>query len=148
MTTPDRSPVATAIFGASDGATSLLGVLAGLYVAGASTATILSMAGALAVASAVGMAGGERLSGSSWRSAGVMGAATLAGSVVPALAPALLGRPGYAVAAAAVGALGVVIAEVRHTQVGRLAAYAQTLGILAVASVLSVASALALGAVG
>lgn len=144
-----RQDLSTAIFGASDGAVSLLGVLAGLYVAHASPAALLATCGGLAIANTVSMAGGQRLSGSSWRLAGVMGAATLAGSLLPALLPALLpGVLGYGLGAATVFGLGVVIAEYRQLEIGRARSYGESLGIVVLAGVLAVATALLFGAGG
>jgi VIT1/CCC1 family predicted Fe2+/Mn2+ transporter len=76
------------VFGMFDGLTSALGVIAGLIVAGAhSGPKILAAALGLAVAACCGMGAGQYLSDTrhSLRLAAVMAAATLLGSIAPAL---------------------------------------------------------------
>jgi VIT1/CCC1 family predicted Fe2+/Mn2+ transporter len=77
-----------AVFGSFDGLTSAIGVITGLIVAGThSGSRILAASLGLAVAATVGMGAGEYLSDESRsvRRAVVMGAATLTGSMLPAL---------------------------------------------------------------
>lgn len=143
------SAIGRAIFGASDGLTSLIGVLAGLLAAHATPAAILAVTGGGAVAAAVGMASGDYLGGATPRLAAVMGVATLAGSLAPALPVALLPGPlGIVLAALLVVALAVAISEVRAHACGRVHAYTVTGSILAAASGLAAAAAVGLGAAG
>ncbi len=87
-----REDLQQAVFGSFDGLTSALGVIAGLIVAGTHTGPrILAGALGLAVAATVGMGAGEYLSDESrnLRLALIMAAATLVGSILPALPFAL-----------------------------------------------------------
>ena len=144
--TPPGSPTAgnwtyRAIFGCFDGATSLVGVLAGLLATQAGPAVILAACLGLAVSSAVGMAAGDYLAGATRAEAFVMGLATLIGSVLPALPLVFLtGWPAYALAVALLLVLGVVIAEINPQP--RRAAYTTTALTLLGASVLSAGAAL------
>jgi hypothetical protein len=146
--------VSHAIFGASDGMTSLIGVLAGLGVAHANPTTMLTTVGGLAVANGVSMASGDYLAGAGGRLAGVMGAATLIGSALPAL-PILIwpGRVGLFLALLLMlGMLGF-IAEARYSSQqiepsSRALSYSITLAIFTGTGVLAVFTTLALGAVG
>lgn len=143
----DDHLVSRAVFGLFDGVTGCIGVLAGLIVAHATPTAILATAAGLAVAAAVGMAFGEALSGGSYAQAAVMGVATLAGSLAPALPVAMFyGATGYTVAGILVVAVAVVIAEVRTPP--RIVAYLTTFTTLAVASALSAAAALMFGPTG
>lgn len=150
MTVETRADeIGRATFGSFDGTTSTVGLLAGLLVAHAGPATVLTTAGGLAVAAAVGMGFGDYLGGSDGRLAGVMAAATFAGSLLPALPVALIPGPlGYILAAVLIAALGVAIAEVRAQERGRVRAYLLTGAVLLVASALSAGAAVGLGAVG
>lgn len=144
-----RDEIGRATFGSFDGVVSLVGVLAGLLVAHAAPTTVLTTAGGLAVAAAVGMGFGDYLGGSTGRLAAVMAVATFTGSLLPALPVALIGGPaGYALAALLIVALGVAIAEVRAQERGRVRAYLLTAAVLIVASALSAGAAVGLGAVG
>jgi len=144
-----RDEIGRAVFGVADGATSLVGVLAGLIVAHAAPTTILTTAGGLAVASAVGMASGDYLGGATRRLAAVMGLATLAGSLLPAISVALIpGAVGLLIGALCIVAFGIAIAEVRAQERGRPRAYLLTAAVLIVASALSAGAAVGLGAVG
>ena len=89
---PDGSDRREAIFGSFDGMTSTLGVVAGLLAARATAPKILAGAIGIAVAATIGMAAGQYLSDGTRNlcRAGVMGLATLVGSVLPAL-PFLFG---------------------------------------------------------
>ncbi len=130
-----------AIFGCFDGSTSLVGVLAGLLATQAAPPVILATCFGLAVASAVGMAAGDYLAGAKRREALVMGAATLAGAVVPALPLIFLtGWLAYALAAALLIGLGIAIAEINPQP--RRAAYATTALTLLLTCVLSAGAAL------
>jgi hypothetical protein len=135
-----------AVFGGFDGTTSSIGVLAGLLVAHATSGTILTTAVGLAVASMVGMAFGDWLGGATRTQAAVMGLATLAGSLLPAIPLAVNRGPlGYSTAALLVAGLAVAISETRAEH-GRLRAYTTTLTTLAAASALSAGAALLVGA--
>lgn len=108
---------------------------------------ILATAVAAAVAASVGMSSGDWLGGATRLQAAVMGVATLAGSTVPALPVALVPGPvGYAASALFMLALAVTISEIRAAKTTRPRAYTTTLTILAVASGLSIAAALLVGA--
>lgn len=147
--TAHHEEISRATFGSFDGATSAVGVLAGLLAAHATAITVLTTAGGLAVAAAVGMGFGDYLGGSSVRLAGVMAAATFVGSLLPALPVAFLPGPwAYLLGAVLIVALGVAIAELRAQEQGRLRAYALTGAVLLVASGLSAGAAVGLGAIG
>ncbi len=137
-----------AIFGSFDGMTSALGVVAAAYVT--SSAHVLVIASiCLAIASAVSMAGGMFLSEQGvqkdeMQRAGVMAGATFAGSFLPAV-PFLFAPKPVALVLALVLVCGaaIVIAQVRVPTHGAVRAYAQTLGLLVVAAVLSIGATLA-----
>jgi hypothetical protein len=130
-----RDDLRQAIFGGFDGLTSALGVITGLIVAGTDTGPrILAASLGLAVAATVGMGAGEYLSDESrsTRRALVMGGATLAGCMLPALPFAL----GYGtVQLTASGALTVAAA----LTIGHYRGYRLTLAILAVVAAVTVA---------
>jgi VIT1/CCC1 family predicted Fe2+/Mn2+ transporter len=124
-----------AIFGSFDGITSALGVITGLIVAGThSGARILAASLGLAVAATVGMGAGQYLSDEkrSVRLALVMGAATFAGSVLPAL-PFVAGYGTVQLAAS-----GAVII-VGGLLIGRIRGYRLTFAVLTVVCALTVA---------
>lgn len=139
-----------AIFGGFDGATSLIGFLAGALVVHASSHAVLVQAAGLAVAAAVSMAGADLLAGKSRRLAAVMGLATLAGSLLPAVPVVLVPGPlGVLLAAVLVAALGVAIAETRsRAGGGRRRGYVSTFAILVAASGLAAVVSVALGVAG
>jgi len=149
--TPDE--LGEAIFGAFDGMTSLLGVIAGALVTGTEHVLVVTAAG-LAVAATVSMAGGEYLSdtgsaGARRRRAAIMGLATFIGSFLPVIPYLFLARtPATAASAAVTLLMAVGIAQARVPKQGALAAYAQTFGILIVAGGLSIITTVALGAAG
>jgi VIT1/CCC1 family predicted Fe2+/Mn2+ transporter len=130
-----REDLQQAIFGSFDGLTSALGVITGLIVAGTHTGSrILAGALGLAVAATVGMGAGEYLSDESrnLRLALVMAAATLVGSILPALPFAL----GYGTAQLiASGTLTVAAA----LTIGHYRGYRLTLSILVVVAAVTVA---------
>jgi len=134
-TTMSRDDLRQAIFGSFDGLTSALGVITGLVVAGThSGSRILAASLGLAIAATVGMGAGEYLSDESRsnRRALVMGGATLAGCMLPALPFAF----GYGtVELTASGALTVAAA----LTIGHYRGYRLTLAILAVVAALTVA---------
>ena len=135
-----------AVFGAFDGLASAIGMIAAVALTGHDS-TLIVAAVALAVGSAVSMAAGEWLSDAdaSTRRALVMGAATLAGSILPAM-PFALGNGAAAVGGcgALTVAAGCAIAEVRPG--ARWRSYRLTFGVLAVACGAAIAaSALAGG---
>ncbi len=141
-----KSLTGRAVFGTFDGTTSSIGVVSGLLVAHATPATILTTAVGLAVASMVGMGFGDWLGGATRVQAAVMGAATFAGSLLPALPLAANRGPyGYTLAGLLVAGLAVAISETRAHH-GRLRAYLSTATTLAVASTLSVGAAILVGA--
>lgn len=127
------------IFGLADGAMSITGVV--LYASGHSS-IVFPVAVAGGVSSAVSMAGGEWLSESSAgpRAAAAMGAATLAGSILPAAPYAFLhGWHAPAVALCLLAAVAVVVARLRQH---RAHPYAETLAVLTVVLAASIACAL------
>lgn len=146
-----RADAQEAIFGTFDGATSAVGVVGASVIAGSSRGLIVAAVG-LAVASMVGMGAGQWLSDA--RSAGkmrravVMAAATLLGTVVPAL-PFFLGGGrtlDVVVSAGLTLTLGGVIAELRPG--ARVVSLAQTFAILLLASTLAVGAGAIAGAAG
>lgn len=124
-----------AVFGTFDGLTAVLGVLLSLH---GHPGWVLPSALGLAVAEGVGMAAGEWLSDSQAGLAapGVIGAATAAGSLLPAIPFALL-PGGWAVAGSALVlvVLGTGIAAVRARERGWPRALAETFGVLTAALV-------------
>lgn len=125
--------VQEAVFGAFDGLTSALGVVAGLVVTGASAPHVLAATIGLAVAATTGMAAGQWLSGEdrSVRGTAAMAAATLTGSALPGVPYAFLtGTPAALAAGATVLACATIIGHVRG--------YRLTYGLLAFVSVVTV----------
>ncbi len=147
MNAEDRSQV---VFGGFDGLSSALGVIAGALAVHSRPRTILAVAGSLAVAAAVSMAEGEWLgdqrSDGRLRRAGLMGAATLVGSALPALG-FLGGRTtGVAFAVVSTAAVGAAVAALRP---GRLwSSLVRSLAFLAIGAGLSVLVGVLLGAGG
>ncbi len=130
-----REDLQQAVFGCFDGLTSALGVIAGLIVAGTHTGPrILAGALGLAVAATVGMGAGEYLSDESrnLRLALVMAAATLVGSILPALPFALGYGTGQLIAS---GTLTIIAA----LTIGHFRGYRLTLTILIVVAAVTVA---------
>jgi VIT1/CCC1 family predicted Fe2+/Mn2+ transporter len=130
-----REDLQQAVFGSFDGLTSALGVIAGLIVAGTHTGPrILAGALGLAVAATVGMGAGEYLSDESrnLRLALVMAAATLVGSILPALPFAFGYGTGQLIAS---GTLTIVAA----LTIGHFRGYRLTLTILIVVAAVTVA---------
>lgn len=135
------------VFGFFDGATSTVGVLAALILSHVSGGTVLAVAGGLAVASGIGMAFGVFLSGASVVSSAVLGAATLAGSLLPAVPVAVFpGVAGMVGALLVLVAFGVVIAELRDEP--RVRAYVLTFATLVVASATAAGVSVFLGGLG
>ncbi len=137
MTTADR---AQAIFGGFDGVVSAVGVVAPLIIAGASATAIVVAAVGLSINSAWSMGSGQYISDPQrrLRLAVVMGLATLAFSLLPAL-PFLLG--GSRVVSSTIGVVltlgtGVLIAELRPG--GRRASYLLTFAVLGVGLALAI----------
>ncbi len=135
-----RFPARQVVFGLADGAMSITGVV--LYAAGHS-GIVFPVACAGGLSAAASMAGGELLSErkSTWLPVASMGAATLAGSVIPAV-PYLLLHGWAAPAVAVVLLLGVAVV------VGRLRGqarhpYLETIAVLGAVLALSVAFTLA-----
>jgi VIT1/CCC1 family predicted Fe2+/Mn2+ transporter len=104
------------IFGLSDGAMSIVGVV--LYASGHSE-MVLPLAVSGGVSASISMAGGEWLSDSEngfWASA-AMGAATLAGSVAPAIPYVFLkGAEAYAVAGVMLVGVAAIVARLRKNR--------------------------------
>lgn len=133
-------PARQVIFGLADGSMSITGVV--LYAAGHS-GIVFSVACAGGLSAAASMAGGELLSDrkSSWLPVTSMGAATLLGSVIPAL-PYLFLHGWAAPAVAVVLLLGVAVVVARLR--GHCAhPYRDTVAVLAAVLVLSAVFALA-----
>lgn len=136
-----RIPVRPVIFGLCDGAMSILGVV--FYAAGhAGEVFPVALSGGLTAA--VSMAGGQWLSDSDTGplAAVAMGAATLAGSVLPAIPYAFTRTPAAPVLSVALcGLVAYVVARLRpHRQHPHL----ETFGILTVILAVSVACLLIL----
>lgn len=141
-----RRLVAPAVFGAFDGATSLVGVM--LSLAGHPEQVVPAALG-LAIAGGVGMAAGSWLAGDDSKSgrleALAIGAATAVGAILPAL-PYLVLTGAWAMLASALVlvALGAVITTVRARSQSWLRAAAETYGVLIAVCVAVVACVLAL----
>lgn len=120
-----------AVFGGFDGTASLLGVV--IYLLFSHPSLIFPAATSGAASSAVSMAGGEWLSDSDngFAASAVMGIATFAGALLPAVPFAFGAGPAAAAASAAV-CLGIclVVARLRENR-GFGLALAETFGILA-----------------
>lgn len=146
-----RTLLSPAVFGAFDGATSVVGAL--LTLTG-HPAQILPTAFGLAVAGGVGMAAGQWLSADADAGpsdAAVIGAATAVGTVLPALPYALLtGWSAIAASAAVLAAFGAVITAVRAHDPGRTwaRAAAETYGVLFAVCVAVAVCTIATGATG
>jgi VIT family len=135
-----------AVFGATDGATTSVGLVATLWVSH-HRSTIALAAAASGIAAAVSMAGGEYLADpdSSVRRAAVMGLATLVGALEPAV-PFFVGYGGVMLSAciALTLILGGVVAFVRARTTGWTRAVAEVYGIFAlVASLTTIAGLVA-----
>ena len=144
MTADDRAQV---VFGSFDGLVSALGMV--LALALTHSPALVTAAVALAVASAASMGAGEWLAdtGGSLRRASVMAAATLAGSITPALPFIVGGGPAAFVACGLLtGAWVVVIAEVRPG--APLPSYAKTAGVLVAATALGLGASILAGGAG
>lgn len=143
------SSLAPAIFGGFDGATSVVGVL--LTLTG-HPGQILPTALGLAVAGGVGMAAGSWLSADTKagpREALVIGAATAAGTLLPALPYLLLaGAVAMACSGLLLGLLGAAITLVRARDRSMIRAVAETYGVLVAVCVAVALAALATGATG
>ena len=139
-----------AIFGAADGLTSALGVVAAGLVTHAAPIATVTAASALAVAAAVSMGGSEWLadteSAGRGRRAFVMGAATLAGSVAPAIGFLFGSVPGLVLGLVLTVLVGVIVAVVRPGSMMR--SLVQTFAVLIGASIAAVAVSVLCGAVG
>ena len=140
-----RDLLSPAVFGASDGATSLVGVL--LTLTGHPQQIVPAALG-LAVAGGVGMAAGSWLSrdsGAGLAASGVIGVATAVGTLLPAL-PYALWSGGTAMAASGgvLVALGTVITAVRARTEPWWRSAAETYGVLLAVCVAVGACALAL----
>jgi VIT1/CCC1 family predicted Fe2+/Mn2+ transporter len=124
-----RDDLKQAVFGGMDGLSSAIGMIAALALSG--SGAVLVAAVALAVGSAVSMAAGEWLSDPEQSShrALVMGVATLAGALLPAVPFAVLsGGPADAACLLVTMGLAGLVAELRPED--RLQSYARTLGVL------------------
>ena len=132
-TGPAAGNLKEAIFGSFDGMTSTLGVVAGLLATHASASKIVAAAIGIAVAATVGMGAGQYLSDGARnrRNALVMAAATLVGSVVPAL-PFLFGDSRPEIVAS------IAFTAVAASFIGHYRGYLVTYGILIVVSIITV----------
>ena len=144
-----RALIAPAVFGSFDGATSVVGVL--LTLTG-HPGQILPTALGLAVAGGVGMAAGSWLSTDTEagpREAAVIGAATAAGTLLPAL-PYLLwaGAAATACSGLLLILLGAAITAVRARDRSLGRAAVETYGVLVAVSAAVTLAALATGATG
>jgi hypothetical protein len=129
----DPADLKEAIFGSFDGMTSTLGVVAGLLATSATAPKILAAAIGIAVAATIGMGAGQYLSDGEQnvRKAWVMAAATLIGSVLPAI-PFLLGASLTNILAS------IAITILAATIIGHYRGYLVTYSILVVVSVITV----------
>lgn len=130
--------VEQAIFGASDGMTSALGVIIPLALAGHSMTVVII---GLAISASVGMGGGLYLSDGSGRlkSAIVMALATAIGTVLPALPFMLLPKAlAVPLSVLIVIAIGQFIVTAKKQVVSTKKAYLETYGILITVSLLTV----------
>jgi VIT1/CCC1 family predicted Fe2+/Mn2+ transporter len=127
-----------AIFGSFDGMTSTLGVVAGLLATNSSAPHIVAGAIGIAVAATIGMGAGQYLSDGerNVRKALVMAAATLIGSVLPAI-PFLFGTS----TACVLASVGITLAAA--AVIGHFRGYLVTYSILIVVSVLTVGLSIA-----
>jgi VIT1/CCC1 family predicted Fe2+/Mn2+ transporter len=142
-----RDDLTQAIMGGADGLISALGAVVVLAAKGDFKALVVASV-AYAVGSAGSMAGSEWLSdvSQSARRALVMGAATLCGSIAPAVPFFVLRGPlAWLCAAAVTVTFGSLIAEVRPE--APLPSYLHTFGVLTVASGLAVLTSVLAGAV-
>jgi VIT1/CCC1 family predicted Fe2+/Mn2+ transporter len=130
--------VKEAIFGSFDGMTSTLGVVAGLLATHASSQKLVAAAIGIAVAATVGMGAGQYLSDGTrnLRKALVMAAATLVGSVLPAI-PFAFGDSRACVAAS----LGVTF--LAAAVIGHFRGYLVTYSILIIVTVITVGLSIA-----
>ena len=128
-----------AVFGASDGATTSLGIATGSYFSGHASAIVAAVVGA-AIAATVGMGGSEYISDpeSSLRRASIMAGATLVGSVLPGI-PFMFGHSSIflALTVAATLLVGGAVATVRARTTGWTKAIGQVYGIFLVVSILA-----------
>lgn len=127
-----------AIFGSFDGMTSTLGVVAGLLATHASASKIVAAAIGIAVAATIGMGAGQYLSDGArnLRNALVMAAATLVGSVVPAV-PFLFGDSRACIAAS------IAVTAVAAGFIGHYRGYVVTYCILILVSITTVGLSIA-----
>lgn len=144
-----RTLLSPAVFGASDGATSVVGVL--LTLTG-HPGQIIPAALGLAVAGGVGMTAGAWLSDDADAGpaeAGVIGVATAIGTVLPALPYAFLsGGAAIACSALILLLLGAAISRVRARDRSLRRAVAETYGVLAAVCVAVSLCSLITGAAG
>jgi VIT1/CCC1 family predicted Fe2+/Mn2+ transporter len=125
-----REDVSEAIFGSFDGVVSVIGVIVALLAG--PTAIMVDAAIGLAAASAVGMAAGEYLGDHTrnLRKAGVMGVATIVGTMCPVVPFIVLPkRPAIVVSVLLVVAISLVIARSR-AEGSSARAYVETFGVL------------------
>jgi VIT1/CCC1 family predicted Fe2+/Mn2+ transporter len=129
-----REDVSEAIFGSFDGVVSVIGVIVALLAG--PTAIMVDAAVGLAAASAVGMAAGEYLGdpARSLRKAGVMGLATIVGTLCPVVPFMMLPkRAAIATAVLLVIAISLIIARSRAGG-SSARAYVETFGVLFLAA--------------
>lgn len=138
----DRSQ---AVLGGFDGITSAVGVVAGGVVGGVAAHSIVVVGSGLAAAAAVSMAGGQWLATGSQRKSAILGGAAGLGSLVPCLPFLIRGSAGVGASLALTALAALVVAILRPESA--LPSVVRTAVVLLVASALSVAVALGMGAV-
>jgi VIT1/CCC1 family predicted Fe2+/Mn2+ transporter len=130
-----------AVFGAFDGAASLIGVV--VYLAMARPSLIFPAAVSGALTSAVSMGGGEFLSDSDsgWAASAVMALATFAGALAPAIPFAFTRGPAAVAWCALICAAVIVVVAALRPNRGRGLALAETAGLFAAAVAVALACA-------
>ena len=128
-----------AVFGAGDGATTTLGMIAMMWFANHKAAIIYAIIGG-AIASAIGMGGNEYISDteSSIHRASVMAGATAAGAIIPGI-PFVFGNTGLVlpISIALTIILGSLITYIRAKTTGWRLAALEVYGIFLVVTVLT-----------
>lgn len=138
-----QAAAGTAVFGASDGLMSILGVV--LFIASRSPSLVFGAATVGAVSAAYSMGAGEFLGQrqTDWRAVPVMAVATFTGTVLPALP--YLWSSGWAALGQAAGACLLTALAVGHLRSWRKHRYLETIAVIAVGVALTVACNLLTG---
>jgi hypothetical protein len=134
---PAHSLTGTAVFGASDGLMSILGII--LFVASRSPGLVFGAAFMGAVSAAYSMGAGEFLEQQEtrWAAVPVMAAATFGGTVLPALP--YLWTSGHAALAQSAVACLLVALTVGHLRSWRAHKYLETVAVIGAGVTLTVA---------